>query len=68
MSTTVNDKQFTNDVTELSKSLFQRLMAAQTKEDAQGALDMVERLALQENSPATAKTVYGLAYLREDKP
>ena len=68
MSATYDDKQFTKDFTELSKSLIQRLMSAQTTEEAQGALDMVEGLASQENSPATAKTLYGLAYLIEDKP
>lgn len=64
----MDDNQFTKDFTELSKSLIQRLMAAQTTEEAQDSLDMVEGLASQENSPATAKTMYGLAYLIEDKP
>ena len=68
MSITYDDKQFTKDFTELNKSLIQKLMAAQTKEEAQGVLDMVEGLAVQENSPAVAKTMYGLAYLIEDKP
>ena len=68
MSTIYDDKQFTKDFTELSKSLIQRLMSTQTTEEAHGALDMVEGLALQENSPAAAKTLYGLAYLIEDKP
>ena len=68
MSATYDDKQFTKDFTELSKSFIQKLMAAQTTEEAQGVLDMVEGLASQENSPATAKTMYGLAYLIEDKP
>lgn len=67
MSTTY-DKQFTKDFTELNKSLFQKLMVTQTAEEAQGILDMVEGLTAQENSPATAKTMYGLAYLIEDKP
>ena len=60
--------QFTKDFTELNKSLIQKLRAAQTVEDAQGALDMMKSLASQENSPAEAKTIYGLAYLIEDKP
>ena len=60
--------QFTKDFTELNKSLIQRLMTSQTTEEAKGALDMVEGLASQENSPAAAKTMYGLAYLIEDKP
>ena len=68
MPATYDDKQFTKDFTELSKSLIQRLMSAQTTEEAQGALDMVEGLVSQENSPAAAKTIYGLAYLIEDKP
>ena len=68
MSFTYDDNQFTKDFTELNKSLIQRLKEAQTVEDAQGALDMMEGLASQENSPAEAKTMYGLAYLIEDKP
>ena len=68
MSTIYDDKQFTKDFTELNKALIQKLMVAQTKEEAQGVLDMVEGLASQENSPAVAKTMYGLAYLIEDKP
>ena len=68
MLATYDDKQFSKDFSQLSKSLIQRLMSAQTTEEAQGALDMVEGLASQENSPATAKTMYGLAYLIEDKP
>ena len=64
----MDNKQFTKDFTELSKSLIQKLMSTQTTQEAQGALDMVEGLASQEKSPATAKTMYGLAYLMEDKP
>ena len=68
MSAIYNDTQFTKDFIELNKSLIQRLMSAQTTEDAEGALDMMESLASQKNSPAEAKTMYGLAYLIEDKP
>lgn len=68
MPSTYDEIQFINDFTELNKSLIQRLMAAQTTEEAQSALDMVEGLASQEKSPATAKTIFGLAYLMEDKP
>ena len=68
MSTTHDNIQFTKDLNELNKSLIQKLMVDQTTEEAQDALDMVEGLASQENSPATAKTIYGLAYLIEDKP
>lgn len=68
MSASYNDIQFTKDFKELNESLVQKLMAAQTVEDAQGTLDMMEKLASQENSPAEAKTMYGLAYLIEDKP
>ena len=68
MSSIYDDKQFTKDFAELNKSLLQKLMVAQTTEEAQGVLDMVEGLAAQENSPAVAKTMYGLAYLIEDKP
>lgn len=68
MPATYDNIQFTKDFTELNKSLIQKLRAAQTVEDAQGALDMMKSLASQENSPAEAKTIYGLAYLIEDKP
>lgn len=68
MPATYDDKQFTKDFTELNKFLIQKLKEAQTTEDAQGDLDMMEGLASQENSPAEAKTMYGLAYLIEDKP
>ena len=68
MSTLYDDKQFSKDFSQLSKSLLQRLMSTQTTEEAQDALDMVEGLASQKNSPAAAKTMYGLAYLIEDKP
>lgn len=68
MSDTYDDKQFTKDFTELNKFLIQKLKEAQTTEDAQGALDMMEGLVSQKNSPAEAKTIYGLAYLIEDKP
>ena len=68
MPTIYDDKQFTKDFTELNKSLIQHLMVAQTWEEAQGVLSMVEGLASQEKSPAVAKTMYGLAYLIEGKP
>ena len=68
MSLHYDDKQFTKDFMELNKSLIQKLTLAQTIEEAQGTLDMIEGLATQENSPATAKTMFGLAYLMEDKP
>ena len=68
MSASYDDKQFTKDFTELNKSIFQELMDAQTTEEAQGVLDMVEGLTSQEYSPAIAKTMNGLAYMMEDKP
>lgn len=68
MSAIYDNKQFAKDFTELNKSLFQKLMAAQTTKEAKEALAMVEGLVSQENSPAAAKTMYGLAYLIEDKP
>lgn len=68
MSSTYGERQFTKDFTELNKSLLRKLTLAQTTEEAQGALDMIEGLAAQENSPAAAKTILGLGYLMEDKP
>ena len=64
----MDEKQFTKDFIELNKSLLKRLMAAQTTDEARKVLDMIEGLASQENSLATSKTIYGLAYLIENKP
>ena len=68
MSTTYNDKQFTRDFTEINKHFVQELTSAKTMEEVQGVLDMMKRLASHENSPATSMTMYGLAYLMENKP
>lgn len=68
MFSTLDEKQFTKEFTELNKSLITRLTLAQTTQEAQETLDMVEGLAKHENSPAVSKTMYGLAYLMEDKP
>lgn len=68
MQNTSEEKQFYKDYTELNKSLITRLTLAQTSQEAQEALDMVEGLTKYKSSPAAAKTIYGLAYLMEDKP
>ena len=68
MSVTNNDIQVLKKYTELNKSILKQLNLAQTKEDAQEFLDMIEGLATHENAPLVAKTMYGLAYLMENKP
>ena len=45
-----------------------QLTLAQTVEEAQEYLNMMEGLATHENAPLVAKLMYGLAYLMEDKP
>ena len=68
MSFNYSDIQFFKDYTKLNKSIIKQLNLAQTKEDAQEFLDMLEGLATHENAPLAAKTMYGLAYLMENKP
>ncbi len=68
MSVAYNDIQVLKEYTELNKSILEQLNLAQTKEDAQEFLDMIEGLATHENAPLVANTMYGLAYLMENKP
>ena len=68
MSVTYNDVRVLEKYTELNKSILKQLNLAQTKEEAQVFLDMIEGLATHENAPLVAKTMYGLAYLMENKP
>ena len=68
MSVTYNDIRVLEKYTELNKSILKQLNLAQTKEEAQVFLDMIEGLATHENAPLVAKTMYGLAYLMENKP
>lgn len=68
MLTRHDEIQFCEEYTKLNNSLITKLTLAQTSQEAQEALEMVEGLARCENSPAAAKTMYGLAYLMDDKP
>ena len=68
MSSTYSDKQFTKDFSELTSIITQRLMSATSVEEVKEDLSMLETMANNPNSPATAKTVFGLAYLMDDKP
>ena len=68
MDKTYTDKQFTKDFKELAAIITKRLQSADSTEEVQNELSMLEGLATNRNAPATAKTIYGLAYLMEDKP
>ncbi len=68
MSITYNDLQILKDYSELNKSIIEQLKLSQTEDEAQEFLDMLEGLATHEKAPLVAKTMYGLAYLMEDKP
>lgn len=68
MSVTHDELQILKDYIELNKSILEHLALAQTTEDAQEYLNMMEGLANHENAPLVAKAMYGLAYLMEGKP
>lgn len=68
MAKEYGDKQFNRDFNKLTDIITKRLMAAKTTAEIQNELDMLQGMAMHENSPAPAKTIYGLAYLMEDKP
>ena len=68
MSVPHDDFQVLEDYTELNESIIKQLSLAQTTEEAQELLDMLKGLATHENAPLVAKTMYGIAYLMEDKP
>lgn len=54
--------------TETTSLLLARLKAAESTEEIQRALDRLEEMATEDNAMPAAKTLYGLAYLMEDKP
>ena len=68
MSVNYNELQILKDYTELNKSILEHLTLAQTTEEAQEYLNMIEGLATHENAPLVAKSMYGLAFLMEGKP
>ena len=67
MSKPYTDEQFSEDFTELTNQIAKRLREADSIEDVRTDLSMLEGLATHPNAPASAKTVYGVAYLLEDK-
>lgn len=67
MSQPYTDKQFTKDFKELTAIITKRLQSADSTDEVQEELSMLEGLATNKNAPAAAKTIYGLAYLMEDK-
>lgn len=68
MAKEYSDKQFNKDFKTLTEGVLSALKIIETREEAQRWLDMLEGLASQPYSPATAKAIYGYAYLMEDKP
>lgn len=68
MDKAYDDKQFTKDFLELTARILKKLYAAETTEEVQEELNMLEQIASNKNAPASAKTDYGLAYLIEGKP
>lgn len=68
MAKEYGDKEFNRDFKKLVDIIMKRLRSAESIEDAKQELDMLEGLSSSENSPAPAKTLYGIAYLMEDKP
>ena len=68
MPDTYDDIKVLKDYTELNKSIIEQLKLAKTIEEAQEFLDMMEGLATHDDAPLVAKTMYGIAYLMENKP
>ena len=48
--------------------LLSKLMQAESSEEIQLVLDRLEEMATEDNAIPAAKTLFGLAYLMEDKP
>ena len=53
---------------ETANLFLSRLSKAETIEEIQKALDGMEKMATEDNADPAAKTIYGLAYLMENKP
>ena len=66
--TSYNDKSFSKDFFKLTRRLTKRISAANTTEEVKEELDMLKGLATHTNSPASAKSIYGLALLMDEKP
>lgn len=61
------DKQFTKKVKELMGIIFKKLSSSQSFDEVKGEFDMLEKLATHPNSPTPLTTLWGLAYMMEDK-
>lgn len=68
MAKDYDNRQFNKDFKKLTEGIIKALSEAETIDIAQPWLDMLNGLSSHENSPATAKAIYGHAYLMEDKP
>ena len=67
MSKPYSDKQFTKDITKLLRIIYGRLSSATSFDEVKEEFGMLEGLATQPNSPNSMKTLWGIAYLMEDK-
>ena len=67
MSKPYSDKQFTKDITKLMRIIYGRLSSATSFDEVKEEFKMLEGLATQPNSPNSMKTLWGIAYLMEDK-
>ncbi len=67
MSKPYSDKQFTKDITKLLRIIYGRLSSATSFGEVKEEFKMLEGLATQQNSPNSMKTLWGIAYLMEDK-
>ena len=67
MSKPYSDKQFTKDITKLMRIIYGRLSSATSIDEVKKEFGMLEGLATNPNCPNPIKTMYGLAYLMEDK-
>ena len=67
MDKTYTDIQFTKDFKGIDCN-HQTIAVGRPTDEVQNELSMLEGLATNKNAPAAAKTIYGLAYLMDDKP
>ena len=67
MPKTYTDRQFTKDITKLMRIIYGRLSSATSFDEVKEEFKMLEGLATQPNSPNSMKTLWGIAYLMEDK-
>ena len=64
----IGDKKFSRDFAKLTSHLTKKIGAATSIDAVREEFDMLKGLATHQNSPATAKTIYGLALLMDEKP